>query len=107
MRFTPLARQKKLEFVIECSESIYASIDREALTKIISNLFTNAIKYSETYIHVRLWMEDTCWFLSVCNDGNVIPMEMREEILSLSYSIRTDFPVRFRVRELVWHWQDL
>ena len=25
-------------------------------------------------------MEDTCWFLSVCNDGNVIPMEMREEI---------------------------
>lgn len=64
----------------ECSESIYASIDREALTKIISNLFTNAIKYSETYIHVRLWMEDTCWFLSVCNDGNVIPMEMREEI---------------------------
>ena len=80
MRFTPLARQKKLEFVIECSESIYASIDREALTKIISNLFTNAIKYSETYIHVRLWMEDTCWFLSVCNDGNVIPMEMREEI---------------------------
>ena len=45
----------------------------EALTKIISNLFTNAIKYSETYIHVRLWMEDTCWFLSVCNDGNVIP----------------------------------
>ena len=55
MRFTPLARQKKLEFVIECSESIYASIDREALTKIISNLFTNAIKYSETYIHVRLW----------------------------------------------------
>ena len=32
--------------------------------RIISNLFTNAIKYSETYIHVRLWMEDTCWFLS-------------------------------------------
>ena len=50
MRFTPLARQKKLEFVIECSESIYASIDREALTKIISNLFTNAIKYGSAEI---------------------------------------------------------
>lgn len=79
-RFTPLARQKELDFLIEHSESICASADREALTKIVSNLFTNAVKYADTYIHVRLWAEDTRWFLSVCNDGNVIPPEMREEV---------------------------
>lgn len=80
MRFTPLARQKELEFFIDRPENIYASVDREALTKIISNLLTNAVKYSETYIHVRLWVENDLLLLSVCNDGSVIPAEMREEI---------------------------
>lgn len=55
-------------------------IDCEVLIKIISNLFINVIKYFEIYIYVWLWMEDICWFLFVCNDGNVIFMEMCEEI---------------------------
>ena len=87
--------------------SIYASIDREALTKIISNLFTNAIKYSETYIHVRLWMEDTCWFLSVCNDGNVIPMEMREEIFKPFIQYKDGFSRKVSGTGIGLAWQDL
>lgn len=65
---------------IETPESLYASVDREGLTKIISNLLTNAIKYSETYIRIRLYSEGERLLLSVCNDGLVIPVEMREEI---------------------------
>lgn len=80
-RFKPLAREKGLDFVIEeAPEHLYASVDREGLTKIISNLLTNGIKYSETYIRIRLYVEDEKLMLSVCNDGHVVPLEMREEI---------------------------
>ena len=51
-RFKPLAREKGLALSIETPESLYASVEREGLTKIISNLLTTAIKYSETYIPV-------------------------------------------------------
>ena len=78
--FTSLALQRKLEYTIEGADQVSASVDREALIKIISNLLTNAIKYSETYIHVRLWIENNCFLLSICNDGEPIPEDMREEI---------------------------
>lgn len=75
-----MARERGLALSIETPESLYASVDREGLTKIISNLLTNAIKYSETYIRIRLYSEGERLLLSVCNDGLVIPVEMREEI---------------------------
>ena len=59
---------------------MYASVDKEGLTKIISNLLSNAIKYSETYIRVRLYVEEDKLLFSVCNDGPVVPAKMREEI---------------------------
>ena len=43
-------------------------------------MLTNAIKYSETYIHTRLYVKDEKIMFSVCNDGHVVPAEMREEI---------------------------
>ena len=86
-RFKPLARERGLALSIETPESLYASVDREGLTKIISNLLTNAIKYSETYICIRLYSEGERLLLSVCNDGLVIPVEMRERFSSRSSSI--------------------
>lgn len=80
MRFTPLARQRGLNFTLEVSEDICASVDREAFTKIISNLFTNAVKYADTYIKAELVCEDTLLQFRICNDGEVIPPAMREEI---------------------------
>lgn len=79
-RFKHLARQKELTVTIDSPEKLFLSVDKEGLTKILSNLLTNAIKYSETYIHIRLYAEDEKLVLSICNDGSVIPEEMREEI---------------------------
>ena len=79
-RFKPLARQKGVEFTIDAPEAIYASVDREGLTKIISNLMTNGMKYSETYIRIRLYVEGEQLHLLACNDGHIVPMNMREEI---------------------------
>lgn len=79
-RFKPLARQRGLELTVEAPENLRASVDREGLTKIISNMLTNAIKYADTYIRVKLSAEDEELLITVCNDGAVVPVEMREEI---------------------------
>lgn len=79
-RFSPLARQKKLDFTVDMPEHLHAAVDKEGLTKIISNLFTNAIKYSASFIRVCLSGEEENIILSVSNDGPVVPPDMREEI---------------------------
>lgn len=79
-RFTPLARQRNLDFTMEVPDHVRASVDREALTKTVSNLFTNAVKHAASYIRVRACMEGERLVLSVCNDGNIIPPLVREEI---------------------------
>ena len=79
-RFQPLARQKGLELAMDVPEKLCTSVDEEGITKIISNLLTNAIKYAQTYIRIRLSVEQERWLLAVCNDGSVVPAEMREEI---------------------------
>lgn len=82
-RFTTLAKQKGIALTLELpKENLWVSVDKEALTKIISNLLTNALKYGETYAHLSLAVdEDGKNFLIVMNnDGKVIPIEMRENI---------------------------
>ena len=79
-RFKPLARQRGLELTVDSPETLYASVDKEALTKIISNLLSNAIKFSRTYIRIKLCVDNESLELSVCNDGCIVPLEMREEI---------------------------
>ena len=81
-RFTSLARERGLRFTIESIDDLHASIDKEGFTKIISNLFTNAIKYSDTYIHVKLRLDKSSnlLILSVENDGAIVPKDEREEI---------------------------
>lgn len=86
LRFTSIARQKNLNFTLNTPEQdFYAHVNREAFTKILSNLLNNAVKYAATYIHVCLQVEEHeegKGFFSVCtvNDGTLIPNEMKEAI---------------------------
>lgn len=89
-RFKPLARERGVTLDINVAGSLCASVDKEGLTKIVSNLLTNAIKYSESYIRIRLYAENDRLRLSVCNDGPVIPAEMREEIFKPFIQYKTD-----------------
>ena len=81
-RFKLPAEQQGLRFGISLPESpLSAEVDVEAFTKIISNLFTNALKYSSTCISMELAKVDKEYFyISVENDGEVIPLQMREKI---------------------------
>lgn len=82
IRFTPLAKDKGLEFTVETVDSLHAAVDKEGFTKIVSNLLTNAVKYAGSYIHVELKPDEDgkSFSLRITNDGKVIPPAMREEI---------------------------
>ena len=94
-RFKPTALQKGLSFELQLpAESLFADVDREAFTKIISNLFTNAIKYGRSRIVLILESgknanadETSRFIIKVTSDGNLIPKEMSEKIFQPFYQI--------------------
>ena len=88
VRFKSSARQKELSFDLQLpADPFFADIDREAFTKIISNLFTNAIKYAETKIVLVLETAENQFYVRVMNDGNRIPEEMKEKIFEPFFRI--------------------
>lgn len=90
IRFKPAMEQKELTVKIEVPETpIITSVDKEAITKICSNLFTNSIKYSETYIHIILTgnAEHRYFEIRVNNDGEPIPVQLREKIFEAFFQV--------------------
>ena len=62
-------------------EALWVMADTSATMKVLNNLVFNAIKYTDSYIEIELAAaEDGKVALSITNDGNIIPQEMREKI---------------------------
>lgn len=85
IRFSSLAKQKGLDFELKLQEQdFHAHVNKEAFTKIISNLLNNAVKYADSYVYVILDVnispdkKEFC--IRTINDGVIIPDEMKEEI---------------------------
>lgn len=68
--------------------------DREALTKIIVNLLSNALKFTRTFIDVSLERDDanSCWLLAIQDDGPGIPEKELQLIFEPFYQVRTQMP---------------
>ena len=85
IRFNPAALQRELNFEMNLpDEDFSAPVDKEALTKILSNLFNNAIKYAASHIQVQLFPQSAdnngYFSITVSNDGQQIPSDMKETI---------------------------
>ena len=81
--FSSIIEQKKIDLrIVPVNETILISADKEALTKIISNLVENAIKYCNQKIKLSLKASPTKDFvvLKIENDGNIIPENIRRHI---------------------------
>lgn len=106
-RFVPTGKRKKLEMILECPDhAVMALVDEEAVTKVCSNLFNNAIKYSSTYIKAILSVseDDRIFRITVKNDGTPIPPDMRERIFEAFFQIKgLILRNRVRVSDLRWH----
>lgn len=66
-------------------EEIWASVDKEAITKIISNLLNNALKYARQNILVELEKDDLNFTIRVTSDGEKIPAEISQSIFEPFY----------------------
>ncbi|MDB5151845.1 MAG: signal transduction histidine kinase [Mucilaginibacter sp.] len=90
--FTPSAEQKNLTFRLELPRiTLQAYVDSEALKKILSNLFNNAIKYAEHIVIIRLLpfsSEDQLFNIEIRNDGYIIPSEYKDKIFEPFFRIK-------------------
>ncbi len=90
--FQPLAKKRALQFTLLLPDMpVFAWVDEEAFNKILSNLFSNAVKYAGQEITVQLFpvqAGDTTCTIEISNDGTPIPSGMRERIFEPFYRIR-------------------
>ncbi len=85
-RFEPTFTHQHKELKVEQLEKgILANIDKEAITKILSNLFNNALKYGREHIAVSLTRHDGNFSVSVYSDGEKIPADKAEQIFEPFY----------------------
>ena len=79
--FTPSAHLNGLVFNLDIPAGEFrADVDAEVITKIISNLFTNALKHAKNIITVRFTSGNGKFKIEVENDGEPIPSGMEEKI---------------------------
>lgn len=89
-RFEPTFTHQQKELKAEKIENgIIARIDKEAITKILSNLLNNALKYGNQNISVCLYKHDGKFSVSVSSDGTKIPKERAEQIFEPFYQSAT------------------
>lgn len=90
--FQPLTEQRKLDYTLRLPpDDIYAWVDTDSMQKILSNLFSNAIKYSDRFIETTVCLTD---------DKQHVQLEMRNDGFLISSSIKEKiFEPFFRVKE--------
>ncbi|WP_455639202.1 two-component regulator propeller domain-containing protein [Parabacteroides sp.] len=90
-RFQDMATENNLLLNLDLTvKELYVFVDREALTKIMSNLFSNAVKYAASSIVVRLQLAADCetFTIDFINDGAPVPDDMKEKIFEPFYRIK-------------------
>jgi len=89
--FLPIfEKEEKILQVIYPKKQFFAYIDREAYSKILSNLLTNALKYSAKNIALETDIdEDNTYFkIIVTNDGSLIPLSEKEEVFKPFFRLK-------------------
>ncbi|OQB31259.1 MAG: Sensor histidine kinase TodS [Bacteroidetes bacterium ADurb.Bin174] len=90
-RFKQLIKQKSLNFVLSLpSQPVFADVDKEAFIKIVSNLFSNAIKFGNKKVEVELSEGDEYAKLTINNDGKKIPKIHKDDIFCAFFQIGTN-----------------
>jgi signal transduction histidine kinase/ligand-binding sensor domain-containing protein/CheY-like chemotaxis protein/AraC-like DNA-binding protein len=70
-------------------EYVYAYIDRDAFAKIITNLLSNALKYSDGSVRLEMVATPDGEFkVTVTNDGLLIPPDEREQVFTPFYRVK-------------------
>ena len=87
--------QKPIHFeILLPEEECWANIDREAFTKVLANLLSNATKFTKDRIEVGLVSDDdkTVWKVYVRDNGRGVPKEEQSSIFESFYQVHQDLP---------------
>lgn len=94
--FAPLIESKKIKVSKSLDRKLDASIDIEAMYKIISNLLSNAFKYAEKEVYIHLYkITDRAYFcMEVKNDGILLSDEEMTQIFEPFQRASTHYRVK-------------
>lgn len=85
-RFEVTISTRNKELLCKLPErQVPATVDKDAVIKILSNLFNNAMKYSDKYIEIILETNESDFMVSVKSDGEKISGENRYKIFEPFY----------------------
>lgn len=94
--FTQLAQDKEINFNFNCElENLEAWIDVDKYHKILYNLLSNALKFTNNYGTVELFIGtkekegETILVVEVSDNGIGIPLESQKKIFSRFYQVKT------------------
>ena len=80
-RFKGAAGKAGLQFSLEMvDEGLKTSLDRMHFDKVLTNMFSNAVKYAGTKVMVKVLKSENNFTVIVENDGAIVPADMREKI---------------------------
>ena len=94
-RFEPAMSRNGIRFEVDYpSDDFAAIIDNEAITKVVSNLMTNALKYTKDFVKLscRVLPNKKNFCLEVEDNGMGISPEEQEKIFSAFYQARDNKP---------------
>ena len=89
--FQLLAIQHDLDYDLYLPvKDFYCDADPDSIQKILSNLYSNAIKYGARKVHVKFTSleQENKLQIEISNDGFLIPPEMREKIFEPFFRIK-------------------
>jgi signal transduction histidine kinase/ligand-binding sensor domain-containing protein/DNA-binding response OmpR family regulator len=94
--FLPYSEEKMISVRLHSPvKNYYLAVDREAITKILSNLLSNALKFAESKVDIFLEFEtdqENLIRIRVNSDGKLIPNNLSEKIFEPFYQIDFDKP---------------
>ena len=97
-RFVPSAELKKINCILSLPErSCYANVDPEALIKIISNLLSNALKFTTDRIELEVIPREGLMRVEICvkDNGQGISTGEQEHIFKPFYQIKETVPADY------------
>ncbi len=88
-RIRPLAEQKDIELVVVREREIFAEVDENKMTTILTNLMENAVKYNRERgtVTVTLDADNKQFSVSVKDTGIGIPKEAQEKVFERFYRV--------------------
>ncbi len=94
--FLPYSAERMISIKLHSPvNNLNLSVDREAITKIVTNLLSNALKFAESKVDLflePLTESDNIIRIRVNSDGKLIPKELKDKIFEPFFQIDFDKP---------------